>query len=116
MLEANSNALTGFRRASAGCGSSKLIVNTNKLTSFPSRSASSRSSRAGNALVELLASVGRLRKLTKLIVYTNKLTSLPESIGELEALEGLDAGSNALVELPASAKGALKELIVYTTS
>ena len=48
-----------------------------------------------NALVELPASVGRLRKLKELIVYTNKLTSLPESIGELEALEVLQAPGNA---------------------
>ncbi len=51
-------------------------------------------------LTSVPESVGQLRSLQSLVLYTNKLTSVPETLGQLSALQQLVLFGNRLTSLP----------------
>ncbi|MHA1822193.1 MAG: leucine-rich repeat domain-containing protein [Promethearchaeota archaeon] len=91
----------------------KLNLNDHGLSSFPGSIGALKNLETlkiySNQLSSLPESIGRLTNLKELWIFNNKLSSLPESIGNLKNLIYLHLGGNQLSSLPESI-GALKSL------
>merc|ERR1712190_714594 len=57
---------------------------------------------SGNQLEELVASIGGLTSLVRLLVARNQLRELPAAMGKLGKLQYLDAAENHLSNVPSS--------------